>query len=124
MGLKYCTFWYQTIYHQELHRLCDSGISLETDISDEGQSSYKLNVRLEALGNIKIVSTLGDTKPYTILLKRGACSETGFVQYAFDIESIDGEYRKKFETVLCKDVYHLANSSIMNMKRMKEKMEH
>ncbi len=104
--MKYCTFWYPTIYHQSLNLLCEPGISLNKDISDEGKS-YLLTIQ-EVSGNIKIVSTLGDAKPYTVLLERVSYCKTGFVQYAFDIESIDESYRKKFETVLCKDVYHLA----------------
>lgn len=106
MELKYCTFWYPTIYHKDLNRLHDSGVPLEEDISDEGET-YHLTLQWVS-GDIEIVSTLGGSKPYTVLLKRISCCKTGFVQYSFDIDLIDVAYREKFETVLCKDVYHLA----------------
>lgn len=107
MELKYCTFWYPTIYHQDLNLLRDPGLQLEEDISDGGES-YHLSLQLEVSGDIKIISTLGGSKPYTVLLKKFSCHKTGFVQYSFDIDLIDTVYREKFETVLCKDVYHLA----------------
>lgn len=105
--MKYCTFWYPTIYHQELNQLSVSETSLEDDISDGGEI-YHIKITLQTTGDIEVVSSLGSSVPYTVLLKKTADCKTGFVQYSFDTESVGNGYLDKFETVLCKDIYHLA----------------
>lgn len=115
----YCTFWYPTIFHQELKPLSGPGNEhvkeRSCDISDESENkSYLLKITLDYQGNLTVRSeyrTDQDSQPsvFVVTLQKTDHHRSGFVQYRVDEKRILPECLDKFKNIiLVKDVYHLA----------------
>ena len=115
----YCTFWYPTIFHQELKPLSGPGNKHvkkhSCDISDESENgSYLLEITLDYQGNLTVRSEYRknqDSTPtvFVVTLQKTDHHRSGFVQYRVDENDILPECIDKFKRIiLVKDVYHLA----------------
>ena len=109
MSQKYCTFWYPTIYHQELCSQLNKNRILTLDISDpedENHPKYIINIQLRN-ENLIITSKVKDIS-FDVELVHTEEKKNGFVQYRYSTENIPPDHLNEFETVLKKDIYHLA----------------
>lgn len=115
----YCTFWYPTIFHQELMPLTklEQGKiqGRSCDISDESQDKrYLLNITLDYQGNLIVTSSYNKDKNsepivFAVTLCKTEHRRSGFVQYRVDASKIYPECLEIFKNIiLVKDVYHLA----------------
>jgi hypothetical protein len=107
MAAQYCTFWYPTIYHQNLVCLCPPGKIVSDEISDKGKKKYHLSILIDSAENLIVTSEMADGS-FVVKLKPTTVRRNGFIQYEFDVDSIPDGHFEDFKKVLGKDVYHLA----------------
>lgn len=120
MAVKYCVFWYPTIFQQDFRFPCTERESFSEDISDKALGKYILTVEIKygktnQEGECLIVKSQLNRRTFTVKLEAVGGQVDGFVQYSFDtdIKYVDGtsitpsDY-KKFESVLKRNVYFLA----------------
>lgn len=120
MAIKYCTFWYPTIYQKDVSLLPNyigqTRPVLSTEISDKDENSpYYLRIVVDDSGNLEVTSDLrgrfGSPVVFTVVLEKEKDDNyDGFVQYRFDTDQILVSANKyaDFEEILRRDVYHLA----------------
>lgn len=107
-SVKYCVFWYPTIFHQEPQfKREDFGCKSETrDISDKSKYPYYIKIRYKKGDLFVYLSTINDE----IRLKKEGSSNNGFVKYSYDLSAYPFKFAKDFERILVTEVYHLAKT--------------
>lgn len=112
-SVLYCTFWYPTIFHQELKRLYPSDHDFSAVISDGSDNTYDVRVTLDESENLIVESILNknskkEKSSFILKLVRTKHHRNGFVQYSFKTDDIPPGRVKDFKTILVKDIYHIA----------------
>lgn len=109
---KYCTFWFPTIYHQELKRLREQGdIVCDENYHDpdpNGKTTgYSLEIRIDESENLHVTSKREGHVSFVVVLKKTSNRRNGFAQYEFDPSGIPN-YEAYEEEVLKKGAYDLS----------------
>ncbi len=109
MAVRYCTFWYPTIYHTDLTPIPLSNTIEGRDISDGADKKYFISITVDNQENLTVKSTINQDDFYIILsLDPKKKRRNGFVQYSFNLDNLPAEHHVSFEKVLEKDIYHIA----------------
>ncbi len=114
MSLQYCTFWYPTIYHQDLLCLYQHGKVFSGFISDKGKAKYHISILLDDKENLHITSSISNKVKFDVVLTKTNIRRNGFVQYSFDLSDVPTGYEADFKKVLCKDAYHISKQFYHN----------
>jgi hypothetical protein len=112
MSVKYCAFWYPTIFHGELE-IKNPGIKSK-DISDKNDNGTSHHVSIELCDNKNLVVTSYSDNEGTqiqakVTLEYLDNTKSGFYLYQFNIEGQSSE-AIFLEKAIPHSVYHLAKS--------------